>query len=68
MRVGKSAGYELIEGYYRQGGFGAKSYYTKQGVSEWQFYNWRRRYLQEHPEVSHPIVEENISGRNRVSD
>jgi transposase-like protein len=59
--LSKSAGYKLIEGYYRQGGIGAKSYYTQQGVSEWQFYNWRRRYLQEHPEwreVSPPIVEE----------
>jgi hypothetical protein len=56
--LSKSAGYKLIEGYYRQGGIDAKSYYTQQGVSEWQFYNWRRRYLQEHPEVSPPIVEE----------
>ncbi|MDR3262011.1 MAG: hypothetical protein LBT78_09290, partial [Tannerella sp.] len=52
--LSKAEGYEQIEGYYRQGGIGAKSYYTKQGVSEWQFYNWRRRYLREHPEVSHP--------------
>jgi transposase-like protein len=54
----KAEGYELIAGYYRQGGSGAKSYYTKQGVSEWQFYNWRRRYLREHPEESHPRVAE----------
>ncbi|MDR3326788.1 MAG: hypothetical protein LBT04_01415 [Prevotellaceae bacterium] len=57
-RLSKAEGYNLIADYYRQGGIGAKSYYTQHGVSEWQFYNWRRRYLQEHPGVSHPIEEE----------
>jgi hypothetical protein len=41
-------GLRHIENYYRSG-LRPSEYYHQHGISEWQFYNWRRRYLASHP-------------------
>jgi len=48
-----SEGIGHIENYYRSG-LRPSEYYHQHGISEWQFYNWRRRYLAIHPQAEMP--------------
>jgi hypothetical protein len=52
--LNRSEGFHHIENYYRSG-LRASEYYKQAGITQWQFYSWRRRYLLEHPE-SAPIA------------
>lgn len=58
--LSKEEGFRHIEEYLRSGMRGA-DYYRSQGLSEWQFYKWKQLYLQEHPEVSDPVVKKRVS-------
>jgi hypothetical protein len=42
-------GFTLIENYYHSG-MSPRAYYTHQGMTESQFYSWRKRYLAIHPQ------------------
>jgi hypothetical protein len=52
--LSRSDGFRHIENYYRSG-LRPSEYYTQHGLSEWQFYSWRKRYLKEHPTIEHPV-------------
>ena len=45
-----SEGFGHIENYYLSG-LRPRDYYKQHGISEWQFYSWRRRYLAIHPQA-----------------
>jgi transposase-like protein len=49
--LSESEGFALISSYF-QSGLRPSEYYKNYGITEWQFYNWRRRYLAAHPEMS----------------
>jgi hypothetical protein len=46
--LSRSEGFGHIENYYRSG-LRSSEYYKQYGISEWQFYTWRKRYLSVHP-------------------
>ena len=48
----QAEGFGHIENYYRSG-LRPCEYYKAHDITEWQFYSWRKRYLQTHP---HPQV------------
>jgi hypothetical protein len=57
--ISRSEGLAHIENFYRSG-LRPKEYYGQQGLTECQFYGWRRRYLSLHPEAAdknHPVTE-----------
>jgi transposase-like protein len=43
-RLSTAEGFALIARYYQQGGHGARQFYTSHGLTENQFYGWRKRY------------------------
>ena len=47
----KDVAYDMIARYLKIGG-SASAFYKKEGVTEAQFYSWRRRYLKDHPVYS----------------
>jgi hypothetical protein len=47
----ESEGFSHIEAYLRSG-LRPSEYYRSEGISEYQFYNWRRKYMSLHPELS----------------
>ena len=47
-RLSTAEGFALIASYYEQGGQGAKQFYTTRGLTENQFYGWRKRYNRVH--------------------
>jgi hypothetical protein len=49
--ISRSEGLAHIESFYRSG-LRPREYYKQHGLTECQFYGWRRRYLALHPEVS----------------
>ncbi len=51
--------YSLIEKYYRSG-LSAGVFYKCEGLTEFQFYSWRRRYLMEHS-ISDGEMRESLS-------
>jgi hypothetical protein len=48
--ISRSEGMAHIENYYHSG-LRPGEYYNQHGLTECQFYGWRRRYLALHPEV-----------------
>jgi hypothetical protein len=62
--INRSEGLALIENYFRSGQ-GAREYYKQQGITECQFYGWRRRYLALHPEVENTQVSVNGKTKKR---
>ena len=70
-KLSKSEAYSLIEAYFSSGEL-PSVFYSRVGLSEGQFYKWRRRYLQDHPQVSHqlgvPVRDDSrIDGKNHKS-
>jgi len=68
--LSQSEGFGHIENYYRSG-LRPREYYRQHGISEWQFYNWRKRYLSSHPHMEsssipekkfHPVSIESVAG------
>lgn len=53
-KLSKSEAYSLIEAYFSSGEL-PSVFYSRVGLSEGQFYKWRRRYLQDHPQASHQL-------------
>ena len=49
--INRQEGMAHIETFYRSGQRPSE-YYTQQGLTECQFYGWRRRYLALHPEAA----------------
>jgi hypothetical protein len=49
--ISRSEGFSHIENYYRSG-LRPSEYYTQHGLTECQFYGWRKRYLALHPEAT----------------
>ena len=49
--LSRKEGMAHIENFYRSGQR-PREYYTQHGLTECQFYGWRRRYLALHPEAS----------------
>ena len=47
----KEIAYPIIARYYKNGGGLPSAYYKKEGLSECQFYTWRKRYLKDHPQT-----------------
>ncbi len=47
----KETAYPIIARYMKTGGL-ASVFYKKEGLSESQFYTWRKRYMKDHPPVS----------------
>lgn len=47
----KEIAYPIIARYYKSGGL-PSDFYKKEGLSESQFYTWRKRYLKDHPQAS----------------
>jgi hypothetical protein len=47
----KETAYPMIARFLKSGGL-PSDFYKKEGLSESQFYTWRKRYLQDHPGVS----------------
>lgn len=48
----KEIAYPIIARYYKNGGGLPSAFYNKEGLSECQFYTWRKRYLKDHPPTS----------------
>jgi hypothetical protein len=46
----ESEGFAHLSSYY-QSGLRPREYYKNHGISEYQFYHWRKRYLAAHPEL-----------------
>ena len=70
-KLSKSEAYRLIEDYFSSGEL-PSVFYSRVGLSEGQFYKWRRRYLQDHPQVSHQLGipvrgDSRIDGKNNKS-
>ena len=68
--LSRSEGLAHIENYYLSG-LSPSQYYRQHGISEFQFYSWRRRYLSLHPESEsalkvkkrfHPVKIESTTG------
>jgi hypothetical protein len=55
--LSRSEGFRHIENYYRSG-LRPSEYYKQHGLSECQFYGWRRRYLSIHPTAGTEVVME----------
>jgi transposase-like protein len=56
----KEIAYPMIVRFLKSGGL-ASEFYKKEGLSESQFYTWRKRYLKDHPSDSTqavPVVKE----------
>ncbi|MDR0863537.1 MAG: hypothetical protein LBO74_01220 [Candidatus Symbiothrix sp.] len=51
-RLSTVEGFAIIASYYEQGGQGAKQFYTAHGLTENQFYRWRKRYNRAHPDTA----------------
>jgi hypothetical protein len=56
--MSQSEGFDHIQAYLRSG-LRPSEYYKSHNLSEWQFYQWRKRYLQQHPEVVPPVCANN---------
>jgi len=57
----KEIAYPIIARYLKTGGL-PSAFYKREGLSESQFYTWRKRYFQDHPTSSSPkTVSEPIS-------
>ena len=50
----KEIAYPIIARYYKNGGGLPSTFYNKEGLSECQFYTWRKRYVKDHPEALTP--------------
>lgn len=50
-RLSKDEAYSLIEDYFSSGDL-PSVFYSRVGLSEGQFYKWRRRYIQDHPHIA----------------
>lgn len=50
LPLSQAEGFKMISEYF-QSGMGCSEYYTSHGVSEWQFYKWKRLYLQAYPQL-----------------
>lgn len=61
LRLTRSEGFSLMAEYFRSG-MGAAEFYRSRHISEWQFYKWRRLYLQAHPDAVRP---KNLSDNDR---
>jgi len=68
--LSRPEGFAHIENYYRSG-LRPTEYYKQHGITEWQFYFWRKRYLSLHPEAEnsgsaekkfHPVKIESVRG------
>jgi hypothetical protein len=51
-RLSTEEGFAIIASYYAQGGHGARPFYTSHGLTENQFYRWRKRYNRAHPDTA----------------
>lgn len=51
--MNQSEAFTLMEEYFRSGINGAEFYRSK-NMTEWQFYKWKQRYLDAHPEKRVP--------------
>jgi len=63
--LSQSEGFGHIENYYRSG-LRPHEYYSQQGISEWQFYRWRKRYLAVHHQAEMSTKAENGKKFHRV--
>jgi hypothetical protein len=52
--LSQSEGFAHIKNYYCSG-LRSRDYYKQHGISEWQFYQWRKRYLAVHPQADSPF-------------
>jgi transposase-like protein len=50
--LSREEGFTLIENYYRSG-LRPSDYCKAHGITDCQFYGWRKRYLAVHPEANH---------------
>jgi hypothetical protein len=60
--VSELEGFAHIEAYLRSS-LRPSEYYRSEGLSEYQFYNWRRKYLSVHPELSGSKSETSDEGK-----
>jgi len=65
--LSQAEGFGHIENYYRSGQRPCE-YYKEHGITEWQFYSWRKRYLQAHPQVSPAAGTGTILHKVRIDD
>ncbi len=49
--------YPKIAAYFKSGE-SPSSFYKREGLSEGQFYSWRKRYLRDHPNQMKPAIKE----------
>lgn len=72
IKLSKSEAYRLIEDYFSSGEL-PSVFYSRVGLSEGQFYKWRRRYLSDHPQFAKRlgiVIRKDVSvesGNNRKS-
>jgi hypothetical protein len=62
-QLSRSEGFGHIETYY-QSGLRPSQYCKQHGITEYQFYGWRRRYHQEHPKSE--IAAGSVKGFHRI--
>ena len=55
--LSQSEGFAHIENYYLSG-LRPSEYYKEHGLTDCQFYGWRKRYLSVHPEAEHGKIPE----------
>lgn len=71
-KLSKQEAYRLIEDYFSSGEL-PSVFYSRVGLSEGQFYKWRRRYLSDHPQFAKRlgiVIGKDVSiarGNNRKS-
>jgi hypothetical protein len=65
--LSRTEGFSHIENYYRSG-LRPSQYCKQHGITEWQFYSWRKRYLREHPAIEPPAIGDKVIHRIRIDE
>lgn len=65
-KLTKATAYPVIERYFASGEL-PSTFYRREGLTEHQFYKWRKYYLQDHPSVASRLGLDASPGRSRKS-
>lgn len=64
LKLSKTTAYPVIERYFSSGEL-PSTFYRREGLTEHQFYKWRKYYLQDHPSLATRLGLDDSSRRSR---
>lgn len=64
LKLSKTTAYPVIERYFSSGDL-PSTFYRREGLTEHQFYKWRKYYLQDHPSLAARLGLDDSSRRSR---